>query len=160
LGIGKGLFWRRIELQASELEQYSPPTVCQSQHAGQKGCWDHHVRAGRCGNGGSYERQIGKAILGQTMRKWLMHCYHWVGHGLLWSTVVLVLAGVELTFFLVASVRLCFGFVLETVLITQGCLSYRSAVLTQSQGLFCSSSPHQRAGWGAQGVGRGHSQDS
>ena len=34
---------------------------------------------------------------------------------------VLVLAGIELIFFTVASMGLCFGFVLETVLITEGC---------------------------------------
>jgi len=32
-----------------------------------------------------------------------------------------------------------FGFVLKTVLITQGCFSYSWPVLTQSQRLFCSS---------------------
>jgi len=32
---------------------------------------------------------------------------------------------------------LCSGLVLETALITQGCFSYRWAVLTQRQGLFC-----------------------
>ena len=37
---------------------------------------------------------------------------------------VLVLAGVEFIFFIVASMGLCFGFVLETVLITQGCFCY------------------------------------
>jgi len=37
---------------------------------------------------------------------------------------VLVLAGVELNFFIVAGMGLCFGFVLETVLITQGCFNY------------------------------------
>ena len=56
---------------------------------------------------------------------------------------------------------LCFGFVLRTVLITQGCFCYCWAVLTQSQGLFCSSH-HPTSEWagGAQGVGRGHSRDS
>ena len=56
---------------------------------------------------------------------------------------------------------LCFGFVLKTVLITQGCFRYCWAVLTQSQGLFCFS-PHptsEQAG-GAQEAGRGHSRDS
>jgi len=48
---------------------------------------------------------------------------------------VLVLAG--LVFFMVASMGLCFGFVLETVLIIQGCCRYCWAMLTQSQGLFC-----------------------
>lgn len=37
---------------------------------------------------------------------------------------VLVLAGLELIFFTVASVGLCFGVVLETVSITHGCFSY------------------------------------
>ena len=74
---------------------------------------------------------------------------------------VLVLAGIELIFFIVASTGLCFGFVLKTVLIIQGCFHYCRAVLTQSQGLFCFS-PHptsEKAG-GAQEVGRGHSWDS
>lgn len=75
VGIGKRLFWRRIMLQASELEWYSPLSV-RDRYAGQKGCWD----------GGSYERQIGKSILGQTMRECLMHCYHRVGCDL-WSAV-------------------------------------------------------------------------
>ena len=39
-------------------------------------------------------------------------------------TGVLVLAGVKLIFFIVAGMGLCFGFVLETVLITQGCFHY------------------------------------
>lgn len=57
MGVGKGLCWRRIELQASELEQCSPLSV-QDRCAGQKVCWDHCVRAVRYGNGGSYNRQI------------------------------------------------------------------------------------------------------
>ena len=36
---------------------------------------------------------------------------------------VLVLAGIELILFIAASMGLCFGFVLETALITQGCFS-------------------------------------
>ena len=40
------------------------------------------------------------------------------------STAVLVWAGIEFIFFIVASMGLCFGFVLETVLIVQGCFSY------------------------------------
>ena len=40
----------------------------------------------------------------------------WVG--------VLLLAGVELIFFLVARMGLCFGFVLKIVLIIQGCFHY------------------------------------
>ena len=42
---------------------------------------------------------------------------------LLWYPV-LVLAGIELIFFIVASMGLCFGFVLETVLIIQECFCY------------------------------------
>ena len=53
------------------------------------------------------------------------------------KTFVLVLAGIELIFFIVASMGQCFGFVLKTVLITQRCFSYCWAGLTQSQGLFC-----------------------
>jgi len=52
---------------------------------------------------------------------------------------MLVLAGVELIFFIAASMELCCGFVLETVLIIQGCFSYCWAALKQTQGLFCSS---------------------
>jgi len=37
---------------------------------------------------------------------------------------VLVLAGIELIFFVVASMRQCFGFVLKTALIIQGCFNY------------------------------------
>lgn len=45
--------------------------------------------------------------------------------------------GVELIFFSIGSVDLCFGFVLERALKIQGCFSYWWAVLTQSQGLSC-----------------------
>jgi len=56
---------------------------------------------------------------------------------------------------------LSFGFVLKTVLITQRCFSYRSAMLTQSQDLFCfSHCPANKWVRGAQEVGRGHSWDS
>ena len=57
---------------------------------------------------------------------------------------MLVLAGVELIFFIVASVGLCFGFVLETVLITQEqCLHHAEAFSASL------ARPWQRAGWGA-----------
>lgn len=39
------------------------------------------------------------------------------------TTVVLVLAGIKMIFFLVAGVRPCFGFVMEIALITQGCFA-------------------------------------
>jgi len=74
---------------------------------------------------------------------------------------VLVLAGIELIFFLVAGIGLCFGLVLETVLVTQRCFGHCWAVLTQSSGPSCPS--HRPTGeWagGARGAGRGHSRDS
>jgi len=37
---------------------------------------------------------------------------------------VLVLAGIELNFFAVACMGLCFGFVLRRALLTEGCLCY------------------------------------
>ena len=52
---------------------------------------------------------------------------------------VLVLAGIELNYFIVVCMGLCFGFVLKTVLIMQWCFSYCWALLTQHWGLFCSS---------------------
>jgi len=74
---------------------------------------------------------------------------------------VLVLAGVELIFFIVAIMGLCFGFVLETVLVIQGCFSYCRAGLTQSQGRFCySAHPTGERAEGAQGAERGHGWDS
>lgn len=71
---------------------------------------------------------------------------------------VLVLAGVKLVFFTVAGMRLCFGFLLETVVIMWGCFPYCWAGFLQSQGLFCLS-PHptnEQPGC-AQVAGRGHS---
>ena len=41
-----------------------------------------------------------------------------------WRQGVLVLAGIEFIFFIVASMGLWFGFVLKTVLIMQRCFSY------------------------------------
>jgi len=77
------------------------------------------------------------------------------------SKYVLVLAQIELIFFLIASVGLCFGFVLKTVWVTHQCFHYCWAVLTQSQGFFCfSHHPTSEEARGARGVGRGHSQDS
>lgn len=43
------------------------------------------------------------------------------------SQILLILTGIELIFSIVAIMVLCFGFVLETALITQGCFSYCSA---------------------------------
>jgi len=76
-------------------------------------------------------------------------------------TSVLVLGGVELIFFTVASVGLCFGFVLKTVSITQGRSSYHGVVLTQHPGLFCPSThPTNDQTGGVPEAGRGHSWDS
>ena len=63
------------------------------------------------------------------------------------ETPVLVLAGVELMFFTVASMGLCFGFVLKTVLIIQRCFSYCSAYPV-SRPFLLLTPPHQRGGWG------------
>lgn len=55
-----------------------------------------------------------------------------------------------LIFLIVASTRFWFGFVLTIVLVIQGCCSCCWTVLTQSQGLFCSSShPTSKQAWGA-----------
>lgn len=73
--------------------------------------------------------------------------------------VMLVLAGIELTLSAVASMGLCFGFVLETTLITQGCFSYCWAGLAQHQGqgkkgIFETTGHHvQQQNWGEAGVG-------
>lgn len=52
-------------------------------------------------------------------------------------SVLLVLAGVEVIFFIVASMGLYFGFVLKTGVITQGYFCSCWTELTQSPGLFC-----------------------
>jgi len=50
---------------------------------------------------------------------------------ILWFfSFVLVLTGIELILLTVASMGLCFGFVLKTVLIIQGSFRYCRAVLT------------------------------
>jgi len=56
---------------------------------------------------------------------------------------VLVFAGVELIFFIVASMRLSFGFLLKTVLITQGCLVLLSTAYTESRPFLLLTLPHQ-----------------
>ena len=115
----------------------------------------------------SSKRELQKEVfpwLGMGKHAWSPFTW-WLTSNVFYSLMlfasVLVLAGIELIFFIVASMGMCFAFVLRTVLIAQGCFSYCWAVLTQSQGLCCSS-PHpasEEAG-GAQGVGRGHSRDS
>lgn len=65
------------------------------------------------------------------------------------------MSGREFIYFTVAGRGLCFGFVLRTVLVTQGCFHYCWAGLVQYQGLCCFS-PHSTLKWvgGAQGIGR------
>jgi len=76
-----------------------------------------------------------------------------------YSVTVLALAGLNIC--TVSYMGLCFGFVLKTVLITQGCFRYCCAVLAQHQGLFCvSDHPTSEEAGGAQEAGRGHSCDS
>lgn len=72
---------------------------------------------------------------------------------------MLVLVGIELIFFAVAGMGLCLGFVLETVLVTQGCFCYRCTELAQTWGF---SVPHPTSEWAGdlQEVGRGSSRDS
>jgi len=68
--------------------------------------------------------------------------------------LVLVSAGVELIFFLVAGVVLCFGFGMKIMFITYRCFQ----LLLSNQGLFSFS--HWPGLPGAWEAGRGHSQDS
>lgn len=75
---------------------------------------------------------------------------------------VLVLPGIELNFFIVARMGVCFGSVLETGLEIQRCFDYGRVGLTQHQSNLSAFSPHptsERVG-GAQGTGREQSQDS
>lgn len=78
-----------------------------------------------------------------------------------WCVNMLALSEIEVIFFTVGSMVLCSGFVLETVLITQGCFHSCWAVLTQHQGFFCFSC-HLTSKWagGAQGAGREHRQNN
>lgn len=73
------------------------------------------------------------------------------------SLHVLVLAGTALIFFAVDGMGLWFVFVLETVFIIQGCFCYCWAEPRPSLLLTL---PHQGEAEGAQGAGRGKSQDS
>ena len=73
---------------------------------------------------------------------------------------VLVSAGMELIFFLVAGIVLSFGFSMRRMLITHGCFQLLlSGVQTKSR-IFQLLLPSQQKAGGAQGVGRGHSQSS
>ena len=61
---------------------------------------------------------------------------------------MLVLAGIELIFFIVASMGLCFGFVLETVLIIEMFSLLLSRAYTESRPFLLLTPPRQRGGWG------------
>lgn len=70
---------------------------------------------------------------------------------------VLVLAGMELIFFLAAHIVLCFVFLTKTQLLTHQGFSYCWTVLTQHQGHLCFSNCMTCKEFGrAQEVGRGH----
>jgi len=66
----------------------------------------------------------------------------------------------ELIFFPIAGIVLCFGFRMRIMLITHRCFSCCYAVLTQSQGLFCflyrpgseGDGVHERLGGGTAGT--------
>lgn len=74
-------------------------------------------------------------------------------------SVVLVLAWMELIFIMAVSTRLCFGFVLKTMSITQGCLWYCWAALTQELRPFqLLIPPHQWVGCRYTKRWEGHSQ--
>lgn len=68
---------------------------------------------------------------------------------------MLLLTGVELIFFIVSRVGLSFRFVLERVLITQGCFHY----CKHSVKAFLAPYTTNEESEGAQGLGAGHSQD-
>ena len=72
---------------------------------------------------------------------------------------VLVLAGI--IFFIVAGMGLCFGFVLETALLIQGCFVIAEQCLHRVKAFSAShpTPPANRLG-AVQEVGRGHSRDS
>lgn len=67
----------------------------------------------------------------------------------------MVRTGIELFFFLVAGMALCFAFRMRIILILQGCFSCCWAVLMLSQGPFCSSCcPVSKKAGGAKKPGR------
>ena len=76
------------------------------------------------------------------------------------TILVMVLAGIEIIFFTVAGIVLCFGFSMRIMLITHRCFSCCWAVFTLNQGLSSSHAlPAEKVG-DAQEAGKGHSQDS
>lgn len=69
-----------LELEVSELEQYSPLS-CQTGVWGKRGAG---IAMRELGDAGMVAAVTGRSTLGQTMREWFMHCYHWVGRDLLY----------------------------------------------------------------------------
>jgi len=68
---------------------------------------------------------------------------------------------IELIFFIGDCMVLCFGFVMRTALMTQGCFSYCWTALAQHQGLSCfSACLASEQARDAQEAGRRHSRDS
>lgn len=64
------------------------------------------------------------------------------------SSIVLALHRIELIFFMVAAgIGLYFGFVIEKVLIRQGCLLSLSSVCTEPKHFLPLTPPHQRLSW-------------
>lgn len=73
----------------------------------------------------------------------------------------MVRTGIELFFFLVAGMALCFAFRMRIILILQGCFSCCWAVLMLSQGPFCSSCcPVSKKAGGCKKARKRHNQDS
>lgn len=61
---------------------------------------------------------------------------------------MLVLAAVEVIYFIIVGMGLCFRFMLKTVLIIQGCFCYWWAELAQSRPFLLLIQPSQQRGWG------------
>jgi len=79
------------------------------------------------------------------------------GSSLGWVYCILGLPGMDLTVFTAAGLVLCFGFVTKTVLITHQCFGCFWMMLAKPQGRLFFPCCCQRAGWGGQEDGRGHS---
>lgn len=114
--------------------------------------WKSLCREHRC-----YLHSIARGSTEQTNRS----AFHWYIYAPFISLpfcFVLVSAGMELIFFIVACRVLCFGLVTKTGLITHQCFICYWTVLAQHQGLlrFSSCCTSKQAG-GAQVAGRGHS---
>ena len=72
----------------------------------------------------------------------------------------MVLAGVELIFFVEACMVLCFGCKMRTMLVTHGCVVVAGSAHPEPRPLLLHVLPSQRGTGGALGAGRGHGGDS